>query len=62
VKRATIVDEEGDTFSLEYDTTVGTRNVMRLDAGTYDAAIREAKTFLGITEDRDEDGNLWEFS
>jgi len=56
------VDEEGDTFTLEYDTTVGTRNVMRLDAATYEAAIREAKAFLGITEDRDEDGNFWEFS
>jgi hypothetical protein len=62
VKRAIIVDDEGDTFSLEYDTTIGTRNVMRLEASTYEGAIREAKAFLGIAENCDEAGDVWEIT
>jgi hypothetical protein len=34
---------------------------MRLDAPTYERAIREAKSFLGITpENLDGDGTEWE--
>ena len=60
IKRATIVDQEDDTFGVEYDNTIGTRNTMRLEAATYEEAILEAKSFLGITDDRDEHGTVWE--
>ena len=61
MKTARILDQEHDSFGLEYDDTRGTKNVMRLDALTYERAIREAKSFLGIdAENRDADGNLWE--
>ena len=60
MKIARILDEGDDTFGLEYDNTQGTKNTMRLDALTYDEAIREAKAFLGIEENgRDADGNCW---
>jgi hypothetical protein len=61
-KRAIILEEEEDSYSVEYDTTIGTKNTMRLDAGNYEEAVDETKTFLGITEDRDEDGTVWEIS
>jgi hypothetical protein len=60
MKRATIVDQEDDAFGVEYDNTIGTRNTMRLEATTYEDAILEAKSFLGITDDRDEHGTVWE--
>jgi hypothetical protein len=61
MKTARILDQEDDTFGLEYDDTRGTKNTMRLDALTYEKAIREAKSFLGIeTDNHDADGNLWE--
>ncbi len=61
MKRARILDQEDDTFGLEYDDTRGTKNTMRLDALTYEKAIREAKSFLGINADnQDEDGTQWE--
>jgi hypothetical protein len=60
VKRATILDEGRDQFALEYENTLGRKNQMRLDAFTYERAIREARTFLGIGEDdRDEAGDQW---
>jgi hypothetical protein len=60
VKVARILDEEGGEFGLEYDDTRGQKNTMRLDALTYEGAIREARSFLGIQEDdHDEDGDLW---
>ena len=35
--------------------------MMRLDALTYEKAIQEAKSYLGINDDnQDPDGNLWE--
>ena len=50
-------------FTLEYDTTIGTKHTMRLEATTYERAIREAKSFLGINEnDCDEHGETWEVS
>ena len=61
MKTARILDQENDTFDLEYDDTRGTKNRMRLDALTYEKAIQEAKSFLGINEDnQDGDGCLWE--
>ena len=60
MKQATILDEVGGVFGLEYDNTVGKKHTMRLDAATYEEALREARSFLGILEnDRDEDGDLW---
>jgi len=61
MKTARILDQERDTFGLEYDNTRGEKNTMRLDSLTYEKAIREARSFLGINDDdRDEDGTQWE--
>ena len=61
MKTGKILEQEDETFGLEYDDTRGTRNTMRLDALTYERAIREAKSYLGINaENLDEDGTLWE--
>ena len=61
MKIARILDRESGTFELEYDNTQGKKNLMRLDALSYEKAIREAKSFLGIDEANcDEDGTLWE--
>jgi len=60
VKVARILDDEDGEFSLEYDDTRGQKNTMRLDAFTYEGALREARSYLGIQEDdHDEDGDLW---
>ena len=61
LKTGRILDHEYGVFGLEYDNTQGKRNTMRLDALTYEKAIREAKSFLGIDDaNHDEDGNQWE--
>jgi hypothetical protein len=61
MKTASILDGEWGTFALEYDNTQGKKNTMRLDAATYEKALREATSYLGINEDkRDADGDLWE--
>jgi len=61
MKTAKILDQPHDTFALEYDDTRGTKNMMRLDALTYEKAIQEAKSYLGINEEnQDADGKLWE--
>jgi len=61
MKTGKILEQEDETFGLEYDDTRGTRNTMRLDALTYERAIREAKSYLGINaENLDDDGTLWE--
>jgi hypothetical protein len=61
MKTARILDEEDDSFGLEYDNNLGQKNTMRLDAATYEQAIREAKSFLGIDPaSLDEDGIEWE--
>lgn len=58
---ARVVDEDPDGFRLEYDNTLGKKNAMRLEASTYEQAIREARAFLGINaDDRDHDGILWD--
>jgi hypothetical protein len=61
MKIARILDQELDTFGLEYDDTRGTKNRMRLDSLTYEKAIQEARLYLGINDDnKDPDGDLWE--
>jgi hypothetical protein len=61
MKIGTILDLENDGFGLEYDNNLGKRNTMRLDAVTYEKAIRESKSFLGISlENLDAAGTLWE--
>jgi hypothetical protein len=62
MKTATILDQERDDgFGLEYDNTLGKKNTMRLDALTYEKAILEAKSYLGINEEnQDADGTFWE--
>ena len=59
-KCATVSEQESGVFTLEYDNTVGKKHSMRLDAGTYERALREARSYLGIDEDGlDEAGDQW---
>jgi hypothetical protein len=61
MKTARILEEEDDIFGLEYDNNLGQKNIMRLDAATYERAVREARSYLGINpENFDGDGNAWE--
>jgi hypothetical protein len=61
MKIAKILDEEGGTFRLEYDNDRGNKQNTRLDALTYEQALREAKGYLEIGEDaRDPEGTQWE--
>ena len=60
MKRATISEQDRGIFGLEYDNTLGQKHTMRLDATTYEKAVREARSFLGINEhDHDEAGDPW---
>jgi hypothetical protein len=60
MKLATILDEGPYKFALEYENTLGKKNQMRLDAETYEKALREARSFLGINQDdHDEAGDQW---
>jgi hypothetical protein len=60
MKTARILEEQEDDFGLEYDNNLGQKNTMRLDAATYDQAMREAKSYLGINpENLDGDGTFW---
>jgi hypothetical protein len=60
-KIGVILDQQFGAFGLEYDNTLGKKHTMRLEALTYEKAIREAKSFLGIdAEDHDQDGTLWQ--
>jgi hypothetical protein len=60
MKTAIIRDQDDDSFVLEYDNNVGKKHTMRLDAATYERAVREAKSFLGINQDNvDADGTVW---
>ncbi|MDA1277557.1 MAG: hypothetical protein O2960_26445 [Verrucomicrobia bacterium] len=55
------MDGPNGGFGLEYDNTCGRKNTMRLESLTYERAIREAKTFLGINADNcDEDNIVWD--
>jgi hypothetical protein len=61
MKIARILDQTSGSFGLEYDNTLGKKNTMRLEALTYENAILEAKSFLGIdAEDHDADGSQWD--
>ena len=61
MKIGRILDQNDGAFGLEYDTTREDKNTMRLDALTYESAVREAKSYLGIMEDGlDADGALWD--
>ena len=62
MKIARILDEEDGAFRLEYDNDRGHKqNNTRLDALTYEQALREAKGYLEIGEDdRDPEGTQWE--
>ena len=58
---ARILDEEGGTFRLEYDNDQGHKQNTRLDALTYEQALREAKGYLEIgKDDHDPEGAQWE--
>jgi hypothetical protein len=60
VKTGRILDQPRDTFCFEYDTLPGKKSMMRLEAVTYERAIKEARSYRGIKEDdRDEAGNVW---
>lgn len=60
MKRAMIYDEAGGVFGVEYDNTIGKKHSMRLEAVTYEAAVTEARSFLGIREDdKDAAGDHW---
>ena len=61
MKIAKILDEGGGSFRLEYDNARGNKQSTRLDAGTYEQALREAKGYLEIGEDdRDPEGAQWD--
>ena len=60
MKYANVSDDSPGQFLLEYDNTIGRKNQMRLDAETYEGALREARSFLGInSDDCDESGEQW---
>ena len=61
MKIARILDERGGMFRLEYDDTRGHKQNTRLDAMTYEQALREAKVYLDIGNgDRDPEGAQWD--
>jgi hypothetical protein len=61
MKIARILDEPGGTFRLEYDDTLGHKQNTRLDAMSYEQALREARSYLEIGHDnRDSDGTQWD--
>lgn len=60
MKLAIIVDEGHDQFALEYEDTLGRKSRMRLDASTYERALREARDYLSINQDdHDQAGDQW---
>ncbi len=61
MKIARILDESGGTFRLEYDDTLGRKQNTRLDAMTYEQALREARSYLEIGGNaRDPEGAEWD--
>lgn len=61
MKIARILDEPGGGFLLEYDNTLGRKQTMRLEALTYEAALREARSYLDIGDDaQDPEGAEWD--
>ena len=60
MKTGRILDQDAGVFGLEYDNTQGKKNTMRLEADSYEEAVREARSYLGIrVDDHDEDGHQW---
>ena len=60
MKCALIIDEGPGQFALEYENTLGRKLQMRLDASTYEGAVREARSYLGIKlDDLDAAGDQW---
>ena len=63
MKIATILEQGGGTFCLEYDDTLGHKQTMRLEAQTYERALREARVYLEINnDDRDSEGTQWDIA
>lgn len=61
MKIARILNESGGTFRLEFDDTRGHKQNSRLDAMTYEQALREAKAYLEIGDgDLDSEGAQWD--
>jgi len=61
MKIARIVDEPGGTFRVEYDNARGNKQNTRLEAMTYERALREARSYLEIgDDDRDPEGTQWD--
>lgn len=60
MKTARILDEPNGGFRLEYDNRLGQKRSTRLDATTYEQAIREARNYLELDEaDTDSEGAPW---
>jgi len=60
MKIARILDEPGGGFRLEYDTP-GQKQNSRLEAWSYEQALREARSFLEIGDnDCDTEGVQWD--
>jgi hypothetical protein len=61
MKIARLLDEPGGSFRLEYDNGLGHKQSTRLDAVSYEQALREARSYLEIGgDDRDAEGTQWE--
>ena len=61
MKIARILDEPGGTFRVEYDNARGHKQTTRLEARTYEQALREARSYLEIgDDDRDSAGVQWD--
>ena len=61
MKIARILDEPGGTFRVEYDNARGNKQNTRLEAVTYEHALREARSYLEIgDDDRDSEGTQWD--
>ncbi len=61
MKIARILDEPGGFFRLEFDDMLGRKQNSRLDAVTYEQALREARSYLGIGDNaRDAEGAEWD--
>jgi len=60
MKIARILDEPGGAFRVEYDNARGNKQNTRLEAMSYEQALREARSYLEIGDDeRDSEGAEW---
>ncbi|HZR17673.1 MAG TPA: hypothetical protein VFE51_10135 [Verrucomicrobiae bacterium] len=61
MKIARILDEAGGLFRLEYENGRGQKQNTRLEAVTYEQALREARSYLEIGDrDCDAEGAQWD--